>query len=63
MFNDFFSLTSPTGITLYAILIVLFTYVYSVVQVDPIKLADNLSRQDAYIPSIWPGDPTAIYMK
>lgn len=63
IFNEFFSLTSPTGITLYGLLIILFTYIFSLVQIGPVKLADNLSKQDAYIPSIWPGDPTAIYVK
>lgn len=61
--NDFFSLTSPTGISLYGLLIILFTYLYSLVQIDPSKLADNLSKQDAYIPSIWPGESTALYIK
>lgn len=61
--NDFFALTSPTGIALYGLLIILFTYLYSLVQIDPSKLADNLSKQDAYIPSIWPGEPTALYIK
>ncbi len=61
--NDFFSLNSPTGTVLYGILIVLFTYIYSLVQVEPNKLADNLSKQDAYIPGVWPGDSTAIFVK
>lgn len=63
MFNDFFALQSDTGICLYGILIILFTYVYSLVQVEPDKLAENLSKQEAYIPSIWPGDPTAVFIK
>ncbi|MCT7730879.1 preprotein translocase subunit SecY [Lactobacillus crispatus] len=61
--NDFFSLNSPSGTVLYGILIVLFTYIYSLVQVEPNKLADNLSKQDAYIPGVWPGDSTAIFVK
>lgn len=61
--NDFFSLNSPSGTVLYGILIVLFTYIYSLVQVEPNKLAENLSKQDAYIPGVWPGDSTAIFVK
>ena len=61
--NHFFSLNSPSGTVLYGILIVLFTYIYSLVQVEPNKLADNLSKQDAYIPGVWPGDSTAIFVK
>lgn len=40
-----------------------FTYLYSLVQVEPERLADNLTKQDAYIPSIWPGEHTAFYIK
>lgn len=61
--NKIFSLSSSVGVTIYGVLIVLFTYLYSIVQVDPERLADNLTKQDAYIPGIWPGDDTAIYIK
>lgn len=40
-----------------------FTYLYSLVQVEPERLADNLTKQDAYIPSIWLGEHTAFYIK
>ncbi|RMC46859.1 preprotein translocase subunit SecY [Lactobacillus sp. ESL0230] len=63
MVNDIFSLNSTIGTTLYALLIVLFTYLYSLVQIEPDKLAVNLGKQDAYIPEVIPGDPTALYIK
>ena len=61
--NNIFSLSTTTGIVLYIILIIFFTYLYSLIQVDPNILADNLSRQGAYIPGVWPGEPTAIYLR
>lgn len=61
--NTFFTLNTPTGMVLYAVLIVTFTYLYSFVQIEPEKMADNLQKQEAYIPGIIPGMPTVQYVK
>lgn len=61
--NEFFTLQSPTGIVVYSIIIIAFTYLYSIVQIEPEKLADNFQKQDAYIPGYTPGSQTAIYIK
>lgn len=58
--SNTFSLSSTIGVVLYGVLIVVFTYLYSLVQVEPERLADNLTKQDAYIPSIWLGEHTAF---
>lgn len=60
---SFFDLNSLSGIIMYAVLIVLFSYVYSLVQIQPERLADNLLKQEAYIPGIYPGEGTAQYIK
>lgn len=60
---SFFDLNSYSGIIMYAILIVAFSYVYSLVQIEPERLADNLLKQEAYIPGVYPGASTARYIK
>lgn len=61
--QEFFSLNTTVGILLYGSLIIFFTYLYSIVQIEPEKLADNLQKQEAYIPSYMPGEPTAVHIQ
>lgn len=56
-----FSTTKPIGFTLYMVLIVVFTFFYSFLQMSPDQMADNLQKQNAYVPGIRPGDETAAY--
>jgi preprotein translocase subunit SecY len=49
------------GVT-YFLLIVLFTYFYTAVVFDPVKIAENLQKQGGYIPGIRPGKTTADYL-
>ena len=51
-----------TGMLLYGLLIVLFTFFYSFVQVNPEKMAENLQKQGSYIPSVRPGKGTEKYV-
>ena len=46
----------------YFILIVLFTYFYTAVVFDPVKIAENLQKQGGYIPGIRPGKTTSDYL-
>lgn len=48
--------------SLYFILIVLFTYFYTAVVFDPVKISENLQKQGGYIPGIRPGKTTADYL-
>jgi preprotein translocase subunit SecY len=50
------------GAILYTVLIVLFTFFYAFVQVNPEKLAENLQKQGSYIPGVWPGKKTQSYV-
>jgi preprotein translocase subunit SecY len=45
-----------------AVLIVVFTFVYTAVQFNPVDQADNLRKYGGYIPGIRPGRPTAGYL-
>ncbi|WP_080147313.1 preprotein translocase subunit SecY [Marinilactibacillus piezotolerans] len=60
--NSIFNLQEPAGAVLYVLLIVVFTYFYAFIQVNPEKAAENLQKQNGYIPSIRPGKPTEEYL-
>lgn len=47
---------------LYFFLVVVFTYFYTAVVFDPVKIAENLQKQGGYIPGIRPGNTTAEYL-
>ena len=47
---------------LYAIMVIFFCYFYTAVQVNPVDMADNLKKSDAFIPGIRPGKNTAEYL-
>lgn len=50
-------------ITLYALLIVFFTYFYTALIFNPIDLADNLRKNGGFIPGVRPGKATVVYME
>ena len=60
--NTLFNYSTVPGAILYAVLIVAFTFFYAFVQVNPEKLAENLSKQGSYIPSVRPGKGTEEYV-
>lgn len=60
--TQIFSTQTAPGMVLYTVLIVLFTFFYAFVQVNPEKLAENLQKQGSYIPSVWPGKETEKYV-
>ncbi|MBK7409058.1 MAG: preprotein translocase subunit SecY [Saprospirales bacterium] len=43
-------------------MVVIFTYVYTALLVNPTQYADYLKRQNAFIPGIKPGKPTADFI-
>ncbi len=53
---------NPIVLVVYGILIVVFTFFYANLQVDPSKIADNLNKQNTYIPGIRPGNETREYI-
>jgi preprotein translocase subunit SecY len=60
--QSWLSLTSPIGLLLYVVLIILFTFFYTNLQVDPQKISDNLNKSGSYIPGVRPGKETAEYL-
>ena len=57
-----FNTSRPIGFTVYIILIVLFTFFYSFLQMSPEKMADDLQKQSANIPGVRPGEETKSYI-
>ncbi|MEW6572429.1 MAG: preprotein translocase subunit SecY [Bacillota bacterium] len=53
---------SPLHTTLYALLIIGFTYFYTAVIMNPVDVADNIKKYGGFIPGIRPGRPTAEYI-
>lgn len=60
--SEFFNYQRPLGFMIYAILIILFTFFYSFIQINPEKIAKNLQQQNAYIPGVRPGLETENYV-
>lgn len=60
--TNIFSMQTTTGSIIYTVLIILFTFFYAFVQVNPEKLSENLIKQGSYIPGIWPGKETEKYI-
>lgn len=61
--TNIFNMQATGGMILYTFLIVVFTFFYAFVQVNPEKLSENLQKQGgSYIPSVWPGKETEKYV-
>lgn len=60
--TNIFNMQSGPGITLYTLLIIIFTFFYAFVQVNPEKLAENLQKQGSYISGVWPGKGTQTFV-
>ena len=60
--TNIFDYQKPAGACLYIFLIVVFTYFYAFVQVNPEKVAENLQKQGGYILSVRPGKDTEHYI-
>lgn len=60
--NKYLSYTTPVGFILYAILIFLFAYFYTFMQINPKDLSSNLKKNGGYMPGIKPGKNTEEYI-
>ena len=60
--NKWIVMTSPTGFILYIVLIFLFAYFYTFMQIKPKDTSDNLNKNGGYIPGIRPGEDTVNYI-
>lgn len=56
------SLTSISGLIIYSVLIVMFTFIYSHIQIKPEQIAENFAKNGTYIPGTRPGPETEKYI-
>lgn len=61
--SKYIDYSTPVGFVLYMILIFVFGYFYTNMQINPKELAKNLNRNGGYIPGIRPGVETEGYIK
>lgn len=54
--------TSWLYCTIFALLIILFTWFYTAITINPVQMADELKRNNGFIPGIKPGKKTADYI-
>ncbi|MDO5482547.1 MAG: preprotein translocase subunit SecY [Bacteroidaceae bacterium] len=47
---------------IFAILIVLFTYLYTAITINPVQMAEDMKRNNGFIPGVKPGKDTADYI-
>lgn len=59
--QNYLGFNSFVGIAIYAAFIMMFTYFYAFIQVDPEKIADNLHKNNSFVPGIRPGKHTQEY--
>ena len=66
-FKDFVSkyltYTEPVGFVVYIVLIFLFGYFYTFLQLKPDDVADNLKKNGGYIPGVRPGEDTSRHVR
>jgi preprotein translocase subunit SecY len=60
--SSIFNYQEPIGFILYVVLIVVFSFFYAFLMVNPQKIAENLSKGNAYIPGVRPGEDTKDYV-
>ena len=60
--QKYISYTTPTGFILYTVLIFLFSYFYTFIQMRPDEFSKNLQENGGYIPGVRPGKETEKYL-
>ncbi|QZX49205.1 preprotein translocase subunit SecY [Mycoplasma sp. E35C] len=56
--EDYLSLRTPVGISIYVLLIIIFTFFYSYIQINPEQIAQNFNKSHKFIPGVRPGIDT-----
>ena len=61
--SKYINYPTPTGFVLYIVLIFVFGFFYTNMQINPKELAKNLNKSGGYIPGVRPGVETEKYIK
>lgn len=63
MIANFFNPTHAIGLALEVVLVVAFTYIYTAIQFDPKRIAENLREYGGFVPGVRPGEPTIRFLE
>ena len=47
---------------IFATLIIVFTFLYTAITINPVQMAEDMKRNNGFIPGVKPGKPTAEYI-
>ncbi|ATZ18534.1 preprotein translocase subunit SecY [Williamsoniiplasma somnilux] len=61
--NVYLSFGTWWGIGVYAVLTILFTFLYAQVQINPEKVAENFQKSGTFIPGVKPGNDTKRFLQ
>ena len=61
-YGKWFSSSSWLYMIVYALLILGFTYFYTMISFNPVEMSKNLQQNGGFVPGIRPGKPTADYL-
>ena len=62
MIDNILNYQKPIGFVLYIVMIILFTFFYSNLQIDAKKISEDLKKSDGAIPGVRTGDDTKKYI-
>jgi preprotein translocase subunit SecY len=62
-FNIYVQQPSLYAIAAFFLLVIFFTYFYTLVTFNPDKIADNIQKRGGFVPGTRPGNETAQYIK
>ena len=60
--SKYVNYTTPVGFAVYMLVIILFCFFYTFLQINPEELSKNLNKQGGYIPGVRPGKETKDYI-
>ena len=61
--TNYLDYTTLTGYILYIVLIFAFGYIYTLMELNPEEMSENLDKNRSYIPGVMPGEKTSAYLK
>ena len=61
--QKYLTYTNGVGLIIYVVLIFVFAYFYTFMQLKPSEMSENLNKNGGYIPGIRPGKDTTEYVK
>ncbi len=60
--SQFLDQTSVLYNAVFVVLIILFTYFYTAITMNPVQMAEDMKRNNGFIPGVKPGQDTANYL-